>query len=90
MSLLMQQKAAEHHQKLFAVPLYEVTMSEDQKSKVNQINSIVCEDQQGKPMPESHPLSVGLYLYSFQTSHVLPSIRSRKISHSLSPDISPK
>lgn len=44
------------------------------------------EDQQGEPMPEHHPLSVGLDLHSFQISHVLLSVGSCKISHALLPD----
>ena len=40
---------------------------------------------QGGPMPQHGPLSVGLYLSPFQTSHVLSSIHSSKTSHALSP-----
>ena len=36
-------------------------------------------------MQECHPLSIGLYLYPFQTSHVLSSIHSSKTSHALFP-----
>ena len=58
--------------------------------KTNQCKSVISEDQQdeaqqGKPMPECHPLSVGLYLYPFQTSHVLSHICSGKASHALLP-----
>jgi hypothetical protein len=50
----------------------------NKECKVNQFKSIVSKYQwspmktrkemQGKPMQEHHPLSVGLYLYSSQTS----------------------
>lgn len=38
---------------------------------------------------ESCPLSVGLYLYSFQASHILSNVYSSKISHAPFPDCFP-
>jgi hypothetical protein len=63
--------------------------------KENQCKSIVNKDQHqqspkktgkelGKPMQEYHPLSIELYLYTFQTSQVLSSVCFIKTSHTLS------
>jgi hypothetical protein len=37
-------------------------------------------------MQEQNPLSIGLYIYSFQTSHFLSSIHSSEPLHALSPE----
>lgn len=42
---------------------------------------------QGEPKPQSHPLSIGLYLNCFQTSHVLSRVCSSKTSHAPFPGI---
>lgn len=54
--------------------LCEVTTSKDLWSK------------QGKWMQEQNPLSTGIYIYSFQTSHFLSSIHSSEPLHALSPE----
>lgn len=45
---------------------------------------------QGEPMPQHRPLSVGLYLYPFQTSHVLSSVYFSKTSHALFSSLLPE
>jgi hypothetical protein len=64
--------------RLWCVSLYEVTTNKNQWSK------------QGKWMQEHNPLSTGLYIYSFQTSHFILSIHSNEPLHALSPESSKK
>ena len=83
---------------LWCLSPYEVMTSEDQRRKRgkpkpehHQWRPVIVrpnEDQQGEPMPEHCPLSVGLYLHSFQTSLVLLSIFSSKTLYALSPEAS--
>jgi len=55
---------------LWCVSLYKVTTSNDHQRVTRCINTT-----------QHCPLSVGLYLYLFQTSHVISSVCSRKTSH---------
>ena len=63
-------KLPEDHENFLSVSLYKVTTGDNQQR------------WQGKPMPHCHPLSVGLYLYTFQTSGVL-SMSTLEKHHSL-------
>ena len=75
LSLQMQEEGALlSPEVLWCFSIYEVTTSKDQWSK------------QGKWMQEQNPLSTGLYIYSFQTSHFLSSIHSSESLHALSPE----
>jgi hypothetical protein len=78
---------------LWCASLCEVMTSKDQGRQQGKLRPERCqqggvsakprENQQGEPMSEHHPLSVG---YSFQTSHVLSNIHFNKTSHALSPN----
>ena len=71
MSLGKQSEATGFHQKFFdGITVYEVMTNNDQQRMVRRTNTT-----------QHHPLSVGLYLYPFQTSHVLSSVCYSKTSH---------
>lgn len=91
------QKLLEDHEFFGAFPsmkLLQTIISEE--GNVNQCHSIINKDQcrqsprkssrvakKKKPMPQRCPLSVDLYLYPLQTSHVLLSILSSKPPYAL-------
>ena len=90
-------KLPEHHQKFFA--LYEVMTKDDQERMARCTNTTQHHHRRRPESPkpkddqqrmarytsttQRHPLSTGLCLYPFQTSHVLSSICSSKASHAL-------
>jgi hypothetical protein len=80
-------KQLEWHKKFFGMflstNLWQANISEDQQSKANDVRALSMKTSialQGKPM-QCHPLSLGLYLYSFQTPCILSHVCYSKTSH---------
>ena len=79
---------------LWCISLYKVTTIDDQwrrqtHDRASSVKTSISKTKwrcwQSEPVPQHHPLSVGLHLHTFQTSCVLSSIHSSKTPHALLP-----